>query len=286
LKIARAYAHNNSGPGKNGILTLQNSFHGRTLGALSITAQEKYQAPFRPLVPEVRIVEEFTVATLERAFDDHVCALVLEPIQGEGGVVPVPPEFLLAARRLCDQYDALLILDEIQSGMGRTGKYFAFQHTGVQPDLLTVAKSLAGGYPLGAIIGSTRVAETLQPGQHGTTFGGGPLACRLALEVLDIIEEEGLLTRVSELGDYLLEGLRRLAGKHSCIGEIRGRGFMIGAVLGSRASSVVQKLLGRGVLANAAHETVLRLLPPFIVTRGQIDDFLSILDEVLRETES
>ncbi len=281
LKIARAHAHKNGPADKSLILTLKNSFHGRTLGALSITAQEKYQAPFRPLVPDVEIIEDFTVRALEKAFSRRICALVMEPIQGEAGVVPVPAEFLKAARELCDKYDALLILDEIQCGMGRTGKFFAFQHYGIQPDLVTVAKSLAAGYPLGAIIGSARVAESLQPGEHGTTFGGGPLACRLALEVIDIIQQEGLLARVSELGDYLNQGLKRLAARHQAIGEIRGLGLMIGVEMGSIAKSVVDRLLKRGVLANAAHDTVLRLLPPFIITHSDIDEFLTILDQVL-----
>ncbi len=285
LKIARAYSHHRGNSDKSGILTLKNSFHGRTLGALSITAQERYQAPFRPLVPQVSVVEEFTVAALERAFDHRTSALVLEPIQGEGGIVPVPAEFMQAARQLCDRYDALLIFDEIQSGMGRTGRYFAFQHYGILPDLLTIAKSLAAGYPLGAIVGSPRVAEALKPGEHGTTFGGGPLACRLALEVLDVIEEEGLLARVSELGEVLIGGLRELATHHRSMGEIRGRGLMVGVVLGDVAREVVLRLLARGVLANAAHETVLRLLPPYVISRRDIDDFLGILGEVLTEVE-
>lgn len=286
LKIARAYAHKHGQADKSIILTLKNSFHGRTLGALSITAQEKYQAPFRPLVPDVQILEHFTVPALEKAFTRRICAVVLEPIQGEGGVVPVPREFLRAARILCDKYDALLILDEIQSGMGRTGKYFAFQHYGVQPDLVTVAKSLAAGYPLGAILGAARVAESLQPGEHGTTFGGGPLACRLALEVLDVIQQDGLLQRVSELGDYLVNGLKHLAIHHKSMGEIRGLGLMIGVEMGGIAKTVVDRLLKRGVLANAAHETVLRLLPPFVITQEDVDEFLSILDAVLNDVEA
>jgi acetylornithine aminotransferase/acetylornithine/N-succinyldiaminopimelate aminotransferase len=286
LKIARAYAHKHGQADKSIILTLKNSFHGRTLGALSITAQEKYQAPFRPLVPDVQILEQFTVGALEKAFTKRICALVLEPIQGEGGVVPVPEEFLKAARRLCDKYDALLILDEIQSGMGRTGKYFAFQHYGILPDLVTVAKSLAAGYPLGAILGAARVAESLQPGEHGTTFGGGPLACRLALEVLDIIDQDDLLRKVTELGEYLVQGLKRLAAHHKSMGEIRGAGLMIGVEMGPAAKTVVDRLLKRGVLANAAHETVLRLLPPFVITQGEIDEFLSSLDGVLDDVEA
>lgn len=285
LKIARAYARRRGRGNKTVFLALQNSFHGRTFGALSITAQEKYQAPFRPLIPDVEIVEEFSAAALEKAFSPDTCALVLEPIQGEGGVVPIPEPFLRAARELCDRHDALLIMDEIQTGMGRTGKYFAYQHLGILPDLLTVAKSLAAGYPLGAVIGAERVSEALQPGDHGTTFGGGPLACRLALEVLDIIHEEQLLPHVASLGEFLQSGLRSLALRHDCIGEVRGRGFMIGAVLGNKAKEVVQRLMNHGVLANAAHETVLRLLPPFIISRQDADQFLDILDSVLSELQ-
>ncbi len=285
LKIARAYARSQGNAQKSAILTLKNSFHGRTLGALSITAQEKYQEPFRPLLPGVSVVEDFTVEALEHAFHDEVCALVLEPIQGEAGIVPLPREFLHAARRLCDRYGSLLVVDEIQSGMGRTGKFFAFQHFGIRPDLVTLAKSLAGGYPLGAVLGSARVAESLKAGDHGTTFGGGPLACRLALEVLDIMEEDQLLDRVSTMGDYLVTGLKALAEKHTLIGAVRGMGLMIGAELGASARDVVQRLLRRGVIANAAHETVLRLLPPYIVSTGELDLFLSTLDAVLTEVE-
>src|SRR5437867_2343104 len=286
LKIARAYPRSRGKADQPLILALKNSFHGRTFGALSITAQEKYQAPFRPLVPDVLIIEEFTVQALQRAFNERVCALVVEPIQGEAGVVLIPREFLRTARELCDRFDALLIFDEIQCGLGRTGKYFAFQHYGIQPDLMTLAKSLAAGYPLGAVLGNARVAQSLKPGDHGTTFGGGPLACRLALEVLDIIEQEDLLAKVSAHGTYLLDGLRRISRGHGSIGEIRGLGLMIGVELGPLAKSVVQKLLERGVIANAAHETVLRLLPPFVITREDIGQFLGAFEDVLTAAEA
>ena len=285
LKIARAYGHIHGGPGKSRILTLRNSFHGRTYGALSITAQEKYQAPFRPLVPEVDVVQELTTDCLEAAFSDKVCAMVLEPIQGEGGIVPIPVPFLQAARELCNRHQTLLVFDEIQSGMGRTGKYFAFQHYGIEPDLLAIAKSIAAGYPLGAVLGHARVAESLKAGEHGTTFGGGPLACRLALEVMDIIEEEGLLRNVTDLGRHLAGGLRALAARHNDIGEVRGLGLMIGAELGGTTKEVVARLLRKGFIANAAHDTVLRLLPPFIIRREQVDEFLGALDVILSGME-
>ncbi|HTY63493.1 MAG TPA: aspartate aminotransferase family protein [Acidobacteriota bacterium] len=286
LKIARAYGHARNRDNKSLILTLKNSFHGRTLGALSITSQEQYQAPFRPLIPDIEIIEEFTPAALEKAFSDRVCALVIEPVQGEGGIVPLPQDFVRSARALCDRYDALLIADEIQCGLGRTGKYFAFEHYGIKPDVITLAKSLAAGYPLGAMLGNARVAESLKPGDHGTTFGGGPLACRLALEVLDVIEQDGLIARAKDLGQYLVEGVKTLSSRHRLIGEIRGMGLMIGIQIGSQAKDVVNRLLEKGIIANAAHDTVLRLLPPFIITKGDIDEFLKTLDAVLGDVEA
>jgi acetylornithine/N-succinyldiaminopimelate aminotransferase len=286
LKIARSYGRAINHGGKSVILTLKNSFHGRTFGALSITTQEKYQAPFRPLVPDVEIVEELTVPALQKAFSDKVCALVLEPIQGEGGVVPLPAEFIQAGRELCDRYDALLIADEIQCGLGRTGKYFGFEQYGIKPDVITLAKSLAAGYPLGAVLGNDRVAESLKPGDHGTTFGGGPLACRLALEVLNVIEEEGLVSKVKESGDYLMQEIRAMAPRHPSIQEVRGFGLMIGIELGAVAKEAVNLLLKKGIIANAAHDTVLRLLPPLIITRKECDLFLTALDAVLQEIES
>jgi len=285
LKIARSYGRAGNREGKSVILTLKNSFHGRTFGALSITTQEKYQAPFRPLVPDVEIVEELTVAALEKAFSDKICALVLEPVQGEGGVLPLPAEFMRAGRELCDRYDALFIADEIQCGLGRTGKYFGFEHYGIKPDVITLAKSLAAGYPLGAVLGNDRVAESLKPGDHGTTFGGGPLACRLALEVLNVIEDEDLISKVKESGDYLMQEIRAMAHKHPSIQEVRGFGLMIGVELGAIAKEVVNLLLKRGIIANAAHDTVLRILPPFIVSRKECDEFLKALDDVLQEIE-
>jgi len=286
LKIARAYGNAKAGSGKSVILTLKNSFHGRTFGALSITTQDKYQAPFRPLVPDIVTIAEFSPDALEKAFSDRVCALVIEPVQGEGGVIPLPDDFVRAGRDLCDRYDALLVADEIQSGLGRTGRYFASEHFGVKPDVMTLAKSLAAGYPLGAVLGNERVAKSLGPGDHGTTFGGGPLACRLALEVLSIIEDERLIDRVRELGGYLIDALKQMSEKHPVIAEVRGMGFMIGVELGEAAKEAVARLLARGIITNAAHDTVLRLLPPFIIEKNEIDGFLAAFDTVLGEIES
>jgi acetylornithine/N-succinyldiaminopimelate aminotransferase len=286
LKIARAFARNQGHEGKSRFVCVKNSFHGRTFGALSITSQEKYQAPFRPLLAEVGVVPELSAEALARAFDDRVCALVLEPIQGEAGVRALTADFLRTARELCDRYGALLILDEIQTGFARTGRHFAFQHFQVQPDLLTLAKAIASGYPLGAVVGNARVGQCLKPGEHGTTYGGGPLACRVALEALDVIEDEGLAARAEELGAYLMTRLKELKSRHRSISEVRGLGLMIGVEVGSIAPEAVKKLLLRGVIANASHGTVLRLVPPLIITSDQIDVFVDALDHVLDELEN
>ena len=286
MKLARAYGRSRGRKGKTKILSLKNSFHGRTFGALSITAQEKYQAPFLPLVPDVEIIEETTVKALKKAFSDEVCAIVIEPVQGEGGVFPMKAGFMRAARELCDQYDALLIADEIQCGLGRTGKWFGFEHFDVRPDVVTLAKSLAAGYPLGAVLGNGKVAKVFSPGDHGTTFGGGPLACRLALEVISIIEDEGLIANAKNLGGYLMKGIRAIGKRYPAIGEVRGYGLMIGAELGSDAKEVFDRLIGKGIIANVTHDTVLRLIPPLVIKKAQCDEFLEMLYAVFGNIES
>jgi len=286
MKLARAYGRTGKRKGKTKILSLNNSFHGRTFGALSITAQEKYQAPFQPLVPDVEIIQATTVKALEKAFSDEVCALVLEPVQGEGGVFPMKPAFMRAARELCDRYDALLIADEIQCGLGRTGKWFGFEHFDVRPDVITLAKSLAAGYPLGAVLGNKKVANVFSPGDHGTTFGGGPLACRLALEVISIIEDEGLMANAKSLGGYLMKGLRQIGAKYPAAGEVRGLGLMIGAEIGSNAKEVYNRLIGKGIIANITHDTVLRLIPPLVINKDQCLEFLEMLYAVLGNIET
>ena len=290
MKIARAYGKSEKRKvkteGKTKILSLKNSFHGRTFGALSVTAQEKYQAPFLPLVPNVEIIEETTVKALKKAFSDEVCALLIEPVQGEGGVFPMKAAFMRAARELCDQYDALLIADEIQCGLGRTGKWFGFEHFDVRPDVITLAKSLAAGYPLGAVLGNKKVADVFSPGDHGTTFGGGPLACRLALEVISIIEDEGLIENAKKMGAYLIKGIREIGGQYAAVGETRGFGLMIGAELGSDAKEVFDRLISRGIIANVTHDTVLRLIPPLVINKNHCDEFLNALSAVLGDIET
>ena len=260
---------------------MENSFHGRTFGALATTGQKKYRAPFAPLMPGVQFVKFNDCADLERKFDDSVCAVCIETIQGEGGIQPVAREFLELARRLTERSGALLLLDEIQSGLGRTGKHFAYQHYGVLPDVVTVAKPLAAGLPLGAILTTERVAACMHPGLHGTTFGGGPLACAVAIEFLR--EEQRLLKHVVAMGEYFDAALEGLDKKHSSIQDVRGAGLMRALELDSPelAKAVVKQLLEEGIIINRTHETVLRFLPPYIIQKKHVDQVIAALDRAL-----
>ena len=289
LKLARAYARVNNPNGHKAkwrILALENSFHGRTFGSLATTGQAKYRHPFAPLLPGVGFVAFNDVEDLKRQFDGSVCAVCMETIQGEGGINPVTPEFLQAARQLTDKTGALLMLDEIQCGLGRTGKWFAYEHYGVKPDIVTVAKPLAAGLPLGAILTTNRVASGMHPGMHGTTFGGGPLACAVAIEFLRTVE--GMLGHVRQLGDYFHAKLDGLAAKHTCVREVRGMGLMLALDLDSAdtAKAAVQQLLDRGILINRTHETVLRFLPPYVIQKKHVDQVVRALDEALVKKSS
>lgn len=289
LKLARAYARAQNSNGhkpKWRILALDNSFHGRTFGALATTGQSKYRAPFAPLMPGVAFVKLNNVADLKRQFDGSVCAVCLETIQGEGGIYPLSAEFLQAARKLAEQHGALLILDEIQCGLGRTGRYFAYQHYGIQPDIVTVAKPLAAGLPLGAILTTNRVASCIHPGMHGTTFGGGPLSCAVAIEFLKQMER--LIGNVQQMGVYFREKLGALAEKHSSVAQVRGFGLMLALDLKSAdlAKAVVHRLLDNGIIINRTHETVLRFLPPYIIEEKHVDEVIRALDEALGEDPS
>jgi acetylornithine/N-succinyldiaminopimelate aminotransferase len=284
LKMARAYArtqNNNGHKAKWRLLALENSFHGRTFGSLATTGQEKYRHPFAPLVPGVGFVGFNDVDDLKRQFDGSVCAICLETIQGEGGIRPLSAEFLQTARQLCDRTGALLILDEIQCGLGRTGRYFAYQHYGIQPDIVTVAKPLAAGLPLGALLTTDRVASGMHPGMHGTTFGGGPLACAVAIEFLRALDR--MLGHIRQTGSYFQARLEGLKAKHDCVVEIRGMGLMLGMNLDSvdKAKAVVGQLLERGILINRTQDTVLRFLPPYIIQRTHVDQVVRALDLAL-----
>ena len=288
LKLARAYARGKSAAGgahrKTRILALENSFHGRTFGALSITYPEKYREPFAPLVPGVEFVRFNDVADLESKFDDSVCALVVETIQGEGGICPLTKDFWLAAHSLAAQYDAALIADEIQCGLGRTGRRFAYQKFHAPPDIVTVAKPLAGGLPLGAFIANEKLAFAFTPGMHGTTFGGGPLVCATALKFLTIVEEDNLLANIRERGAELRSGLETLTARFDFIGEVRGEGLMLGVDLIIDGAPFVEQALRRGLLINCTHDHILRLLPPFIIGRREVAEFLEKFETVLART--
>ena len=287
LKLARAYAHaqataSGAAP-KTRILALENSFHGRTFGALSITHPTKYREPFAPLVPGVEFVRFNDVADLEAKFDSTVCALVLETIQGEGGIFPISEAFWQRARALATQRDAALIADEIQCGLGRTGRHFAYQKFSSRPDILAVAKPLAGGLPLGAIIASEKFASAFVPGMHGTTFGGGPLICAVALEFLNVIEDSNLLENIRERGGELRQGIEQLAAKFDFIREVRGEGLIVGIDLSIDGAAIVTEALRGGLLINCTHEHILRLLPPFIIRHKDVTEFLNKLEQALQQ---
>jgi predicted acetylornithine/succinylornithine family transaminase len=265
------------------IVSLDNSFHGRTLGALSITGQAKYRTGFGPLLPGVKFVTRNDTAALEQAVGPRTAGIVLEWIQGEGGIYPLSVEFARRARELADQHDALLILDEIQCGVGRPGKYFAYQlaEPAIQPDVVVAAKPLAAGLPLGAIIANEKAAAGIGPGMHGTTFGGGPLACRVALEVLDIIRER--LLHIHHVGGCFRLELQELARHFSFIKEVRGFGLMIGMELDVPGKQIVLDGMAEGLLFNCTHETVLRFLPPYIITEQEVDRAVKVLARLLKK---
>jgi acetylornithine/N-succinyldiaminopimelate aminotransferase len=286
LKLARAYAHpksQNGGAKKTRILALENSFHGRTFGALSITYPAKYREPFAPLVPGVEFVRLNDVADLEAKFDNSVCALVMETIQGEGGIFPISDGFWQRARALATQHDAALIADEIQCGLGRTGRYFAYQKFASKPDIVTVAKPLAAGLPLGAIIANEQFASAFLPGMHGTTFGGGPLICATALEFLTVIEEAKLLANIRERSAEVRRGLEKLATRFDFIREVRGEGLILGIDLAIDGSAIVAQALRNGLVINCTHEHILRLLPPFIIRGKDVAEFLAKFEKTLKQ---
>jgi predicted acetylornithine/succinylornithine family transaminase len=282
IKLARAHGKKH-GEGKFKLVAATNSFHGRTYGGMSLTATAKYRDDFRPLLEEVTFVPLNDVDALRQAVDDSTCGVFLETIQGEGGIFECSSEYLHAARHTCDQHKALLVLDEIQCGLGRTGEMFAFKHHKVNPDILTIAKPIAAGLPLGAIIVTQQVADVISTGKHGTTFGGGPLACRVALEFLSIIEDEHLLDHVKKVGSYFHEELVNLRDKLAVVKEVRGRGLMLALDLNVQSRPYADAALEAGVLINSTHETTLRFLPPFIIEEKHIDKAVKVLKKLLKK---
>jgi acetylornithine aminotransferase/acetylornithine/N-succinyldiaminopimelate aminotransferase len=284
IKLARAYArqrHPAEPCAQVEILAVENSFHGRTLGALAATWPEKYRKPFEPLLPGVKFVRLNDAAHLRQSFTPRVAAVLVEVIQGEGGVVELQENFLKLAEELCRAHDALLVCDEIQCGLGRTGRWFAFQKHGLKPDVVVVAKPLAAGLPLAALIAREEASEAFSPGMHGSTFGGGPLQCRLALKVLEILARPGFLEHVCEVGAYFRAQLEKLRDGLPLIREVRGEGLMVAAELAVPGKSVVRQALEAGFLMNCTQETVLRFLPPLIIERRHVDDLIAALRPIL-----
>jgi acetylornithine aminotransferase/acetylornithine/N-succinyldiaminopimelate aminotransferase len=284
IKLARAYArqrHPAEPCARVEILAVENSFHGRTLGALAATWPEKYRKPFEPLLPGVKFVRLNDAAHLRQSFTPRVAAVLVEVIQGEGGVVELQENFLKLAEELCRAHDALLVCDEIQCGLGRTGRWFAFQKHGLKPDVVVVAKPLAAGLPLAALIAREEASEAFSPGMHGSTFGGGPLQCRLALKVLEILARPGFLEHVCEVGAYFRAQLEKLRDDLPLIREVRGEGLMVAAELAVPGKSVVRQALEAGFLMNCTQETVLRFLPPLIIERRHVDDLIAALRPIL-----
>ena len=281
LKLARLHTSEE----KYKFITAEGSFHGRTFATMTATAQPKHHQGLLPLLPGFVYVPFNDVDALESAFSDEVAAVMVEPIQGEGGINLADTGYLQEIRRLCDEYGAVLIFDEVTTGIGRTGKWFAYQHYDVEPDIITMAKALGGGTAIGAMMAKEEVAASLVPGKHATTFGGNALACAAAVAVIEAIEEENLLENADQLGRYTMEKLEMLKQKHSIIDSVRGVGLMIGVQLNSSGAEIVNKCLENGLRINCTQGTVLRFMPPMIATKSQIDQAIEILDGVLSEAE-
>ncbi|MFH1457865.1 MAG: aspartate aminotransferase family protein [Candidatus Omnitrophota bacterium] len=277
IKFSRKF-----GAGRYEIITFENSFHGRTLGALAATGQKIYQQGFQPLPEGFKTVKFNDLEAVRQAISDKTVAILLELIQGEGGIHVAQKEFVSGLRKICDEKKLLLIVDEVQTGIGRTGKLFCYQHFDVVVDIMTLAKALGGGLPIGAMVVRKEIADTLQPGMHASTFGGGPVICKAALAVLRTIQKEKILTHVNKMSGYLFLKLQTLKEKHPVIKEVRGKGFMAGIELIREGKGVVEKCMEKGLLINCTHEKVLRLMPALNITRKETDRAIAILDEVLK----
>jgi acetylornithine/N-succinyldiaminopimelate aminotransferase len=283
MKLARKYAKEKMGKDRHEIITMERSFHGRTLATLTATAQEKFHKGYEPLMPGFKYVPFNDIEAVKNAIDSKTCAIMLEPIQGEGGVNCPSEGYLKTLRKICDETGILLIFDEVQVGMGRTGKLFAYEHEGVEPDMLTLAKSLAGGVPIGALLIKRGISDSFKPGDHASTFGGNPLATAAGVAALTTILEEGMLENCQKMGDYFLAQLKEIQGKFPFIKEVRGKGLILGMELKIDGSSIVKEMLKKKILINCTMGNVLRFLPPLIVTQEEIDRVVDALEEVLQE---
>jgi len=284
IKLARKWALQNLTPKQRTIITAEKSFHGRTLTTITATGQEKYQRSFVPLPPGFRYVPFGNIEAMENAVDDTVCAIMLEPIQGEGGINVPDDRYLAGVRRLCDERGLLLILDEVQTGIGRTGKWFGYEHFGIEPDIMTLAKSLGGGFPIGACVAKGDAATVFEPGDHASTFGGNHLACTAALETLAIIEDEGLVAHAAEMGGMLVERFSALADEMDAVDHIRGKGLLLGLQLATPvARELAETCFERGLVLNAIGTNLLRLAPPLMVSAEQCDQAVGTITDTLAE---
>ena len=282
LKAAKKYAYSRDGHAGHEVIAMQHSFHGRSLGALSVTGTKHYQEPFEPLIPGIRFAEYNNLESVKAQITDKTCAIIMETVQGEGGIYPADPEFLKGVRALCDEKDILLILDEIQCGMGRTGAMFAWQNYGVKPDVMTVAKALGCGVPVGAFLMTQKVADkSLAPGDHGTTYGGNPFVGAAVSTVFDIFEKDQIINHVHEITPYLVQKLDELAAKYDFITDRRGMGLMQGLEMEIPVGQVAAKALEKGLIIITAGSNVVRFVPPLVIEKEHVDEMVTKLDEVL-----
>lgn len=281
IKLARKYAYLKDNKTDHEIIAMEHSFHGRSLGALSVTGNEHYQEPFKPLIGGIKFAKFNDIESVKALVNEKTCAIIFEPVQGEGGIYPATEEFMKEVRRLCDEKDIVMICDEIQCGMGRTGKMFAYEHYGVKPDIVTSAKALGCGVPVGAFIAKEEVAKAMVPGDHGTTYGGNPLATAAINVVFDLFEEYKILDNVNEVSKYLEEKLDELVSKHENVVARRGKGLMQGLVLTTPVGEVVKKCISNGLFVISAGSDVLRMVPPLIIKKEDVDKMIDILDKSL-----
>jgi len=281
IKLARKYAHENLGADKFELITMKDSFHGRTMATITATGQEKFQFGFTPLLEGFTYVPFNDLKALEKAVNEKTCGVMVEPIQGEGGVNIPDARYLKEVRSLCDEHKILLIVDEVQTGIGRTGKLFAYEHAGIEPDIMTLAKALGNGFPVGAMLATDKIAESFAPGNHASTFGGNPLAMAAALATLEIMLHEGILDNCRKTGDYFLKELKKLGKKHALINNVRGKGLMLAVTLNMEAAEIVRECMQKGLLINSTGGKTLRFVPPLIITDKDVDQAVDILNEVM-----
>ena len=283
IKLARKAAKARGGSDRYEIITMENSFHGRTLATLTASGQEKLKSGFEPLVPGFKSVPYNDITAVEKAIDHKTAAILVEPIQGESGVQVPRDDYLPGLRKLCDEHGLFLILDEVQTGMGRTGRLFAYEHSGIQPDMVTLAKGLGNGFPIGALLAKAQVAEAFSPGSHASTFGGNPVACAAAIAVMEtFFGDDHLLENCQRMGEYLVRQLNKLAQKYAFVRAVRGKGLLIGMELGLEGRQIASECLTEGVVVNCTAEKVLRFLPPLIITQEEIDRLIAVLDRIFQ----